>query len=317
VPRPAIRSALVLVAFVSACSGVEAVADRPAGTPSAPGSAAGAASSATPPGFVSSASPSVAPFVPRPNAPLPGRAAVFAGDVERATRAVRRSVDAWVRDGGASAWPPPGALVLQALYQQRMYRLLAQRPGLAARVLPALPASIRREAEAIVRANADVFAHANPVPPTYTLRTRAPEPADVLLGYYRRAERRFGVPWQVLAAVNYVETKFGRVVSNSSAGAQGPMQFLPSTWAAYGLGGEILDPRDAIFGAANYLRANGAPANIRGALYHYNPVDAYVDAVASYAGAIRRDRRLFYAMYCWQVYVLTTRGDRRVTGPGI
>jgi soluble lytic murein transglycosylase-like protein len=117
--------------------------------------------------------------------------------------------------------------------------------------------------------------------------------------------------------VNYVETKFGRVVSNSSAGAQGPMQFLPSTWRAYGLGGDIRDPRDAILGAANYLHANGAPSNDRAALYHYNPVAGYVDAVSLYAAAIRRDPRLFYAMYTWQVYVLTTQGDRRVTGPGV
>jgi membrane-bound lytic murein transglycosylase B len=114
-----------------------------------------------------------------------------------------------------------------------------------------------------------------------------------------------------------VETKFGRVVSNSSAGAQGPMQFLPSTWQAYGLGGHVHNPHDAILGAANYLHANGAPASLRGALYHYNPVAAYVDAVATYAAAIRQDPRLYYAMYCWQVYVLTTRGDQRITGPGL
>jgi soluble lytic murein transglycosylase-like protein len=203
------------------------------------------------------------------------------------------------------------------MFQQRIYRDLAGRPALAQAVLRRLPASIRREADAIVSANGDIFASANAVPPTFILRTRAPEPPGELLGYYRQAERRFGVPWEALAAVNYVESKFGRVVSNSSAGAQGPMQFIPSTWAAYGLGGDVHDPHDAILGAANYLRANGAPASMREALYHYNPVTEYVDAVATYAGAIRRDPRLFYEMYCWQVYVLTTRGDRRITGPGL
>jgi soluble lytic murein transglycosylase-like protein len=206
---------------------------------------------------------------------------------------------------------------LQALFQQRIYRDLARRRGVAARVFPMLSGSVRAEATAIVHANAAVFAHANPVPPTYRMLTRPPPPAAVLLRFYRQAEHRFGVPWQILAAVNYVETKFGRVVSHSSAGAQGPMQFLPSTWAAYGLGGDIRDPHDAILGAANYLHANGAPDDVRGALYHYNPVDAYVEAVATYAAAIRRDPRLFYDLYCWQVYMLTTRGDRRVTGPGL
>jgi membrane-bound lytic murein transglycosylase B len=78
---------------------------------------------------------------------------------------------------------------------------------------------------------------------------------------------------------NYAESKFGRVVSASSAGAQGPMRFIASTWAAYGLGGDVHDPHDAILGAANYLHASGAPENDRVALYRYNPVPEYVDAV--------------------------------------
>jgi membrane-bound lytic murein transglycosylase B len=315
--RPPLASAVAVALVAVACGGsagrggLGAASDPPASPSAGVASTSPLASPmASPTGAAASS------FVPRPNAPLPSSAAALAADAERATRAVRRSVEAWAGDG-TSAWPPPHDLVLQALYQQRIYRLLAQRPSLAGRVLPRLPGSIRREAESIVRANADVFAHANPVPPSYTLRTRAPEPADALLAYYRAAERRFGVPWDVLAAVNYVETKFGRVVSNSYAGAQGPMQFLPSTWAAYGLGGDIRDPHDAILGAANYLHANGAPEDLRGALWHYNPVASYVDAVATYASAIRRDPRLYYVMYCWQVYVLTTRGDERVTGPGL
>jgi hypothetical protein len=256
-------------------------------------------------------------FAPPPNTPLPERAGGVADALEEATRTVRRSIDAWLRSGGTSRWPPPGTLILRALFQQRIYRDLAGRPAVANRVFAMLPGSIRAEASAIVHANAAVFAHANPVPPSYRMVTRPPPPPDALLRYYREAERRFGVPWWILAAVNYVETKFGRVVSNSAAGAQGPMQFLPSTWASYGLGGDIHDPHDAILGAANYLHANGAPEDIRGALYHYNPVNAYVDAVTLYAGAIRSDPRLFYDLYCWQVYILTTRGDRRITGPGL
>ncbi len=254
---------------------------------------------------------------PEVDARIPRSADRLAAALETITRNVRTSVDDWIRDGGPLTWPPPETLVLQTLYQERIYRVLATTPRLASRVVPRLPVSVRAEASSIVHADAAVFAHATPVRPSYPIRTRAPEPADVLRGYFEEAERRFGVPWEVLTAVNYVETKFGRVVSNSSAGAQGPMQFLPATWAAYGLGGDIHDPHDAILGAANYLHANGAPRNVRGALYHYNPVDAYVEAVTSFARAIRRDPRLYYAMYCWQVYVLTTRGDRRVTGPGL
>ena len=116
---------------------------------------------------------------------------------------------------------------------------------------------------------------------------------------------------------NYAESKFGRVVSSSSAGAQGPMQFSPSTWAAYGLGGDVHDPHDAILGAANYLHASGAPGNDRVALYHYNPVPAYVDAVMRYARQMTRDPRTFYAYYNWQVFVLTKHGELRLTGPGL
>jgi membrane-bound lytic murein transglycosylase B len=56
--------------------------------------------------------------------------------------------------------------------------------------------------------------------------------------HYRAAQRRFGVGWHVLAAVNMVETQFNRLRNDSTAGAQGPMQFIPSTWRAYGMGGD-------------------------------------------------------------------------------
>jgi membrane-bound lytic murein transglycosylase B len=117
--------------------------------------------------------------------------------------------------------------------------------------------------------------------------------------------------------VNFVESKFGKLRSNSAAGAQGPMQFMPDTWRRYGLGGDVHDPHDAILGAANYLHATGAPRHLRRALHAYNPSAAYVDAILRYARRIRADRTMFYALYSWQVFVKTPRGDRRVTGPGL
>jgi membrane-bound lytic murein transglycosylase B len=95
------------------------------------------------------------------------------------------------------------------------------------------------------------------------------------------------------------------------------MQFLPSTWRAYGLGGNVHDPQDAILGAANYLRASGAPGDYRRALYAYNPASSYVEAVLRYAERMKRDRRAFYAYYSWQVFVRTPSGLRRLTGPGL
>jgi membrane-bound lytic murein transglycosylase B len=125
------------------------------------------------------------------------------------------------------------------------------------------------------------------------------------------------VPWNVLAAVNFVESKFGKLRSASAAGAQGPMQFMPATWRRYGLGGNVHDPHDAVLGAANYLRASGAPRDLRRALHAYNPSAAYVDAVLRYARRIASSRTMFYALYNWQVFVKTPQGDRRVTGPGL
>src|SRR5205807_2682566 len=85
----------------------------------------------------------------------------------------------------------------------------------------------------------------------------------------RMAPQRFSVGWPVLAAVNHVESAFGRLRSPSVTGAQGPMQFLPSTWSTYGMGGDVHNPRDAILAAANFLHAHGAPASYAAALYAY------------------------------------------------
>ena len=120
----------------------------------------------------------------------------------------------------------------------------------------------------------------------------------------------------MLAAVNFVESKFGKLRNASASGAQGPMQFMPATWRAYGMGGDVNDPHDAILGAANYLHASGAPRDVRRAPHAYNPSSAYVDGVLRYARALAADRLLFYELYNWQVFVKTPSGDRRVTGPG-
>jgi len=136
-----------------------------------------------------------------------------------------------------------------------------------------------------------------------------------VLDHYREAQRRFGVGWPVLAAVNFVESAFGRLRSESVAGARGPMQFIPSTWEAYGMGGDVRDPHDAIIGAANYLHASGAPGDYQRALYAYNPSPAYVAAVLGYARQIRRDPRAYFAYHSWQVFVRTPSGVQRITGP--
>jgi murein DD-endopeptidase MepM/ murein hydrolase activator NlpD len=106
-----------------------------------------------------------------------------------------------------------------------------------------------------------------------------------LLPIFQAAGTAYGVPWQVLAAINEVETDYGRDLSVSSAGAEGWMQFLPSEWAQYGVDAngdgfrDPYNPADAIFAAARYLRAAGGDTNIKAAIYSYNHSQAYVESV--------------------------------------
>jgi hypothetical protein len=109
---------------------------------------------------------------------------------------------------------------------------------------------------------------------------------------YPAAAARYGLGVRgaaILAAINWIETGFGRDLSTSSAGAVGFMQFMPSTWAAYGVDAngdgkaDPRDPQDAIFSAARYLRANGAPGNWTRAILAYNHADWYVRKVLAHA----------------------------------
>jgi murein DD-endopeptidase MepM/ murein hydrolase activator NlpD len=99
----------------------------------------------------------------------------------------------------------------------------------------------------------------------------------------------YGVPWQVLAAINKIESNFGRNMGPSSAGAVGWMQFMPDTWRRWGVdadGNGVADPwsaADAIYAAARYLAASGAAADVRGAVFSYNHASWYVDEVLSLA----------------------------------
>jgi membrane-bound lytic murein transglycosylase B len=254
--------------------------------------------------------------IPAPDQPVPQDPTVLSTVLERTTQDLYDAIDRWLaRDPNATRSPEDVQLL--ALYQQRITRVLAHESPLAARVIGLLSPSVAAITRANVVASQRLFAHARPVSDASALRTERPESAGTLLGFYREAERRFGVEWQVLAAVNAIESRFGRVRSSSYAGAQGPMQFLPSTWDAYGMGGDEHDPHDAILGAANYLAASGAPADDRAALYHYNPVNDYVKAVLLYARQMERDPRSYYAYYNWQVFVFTKQGEVRLTGSGI
>jgi membrane-bound lytic murein transglycosylase B len=193
--------------------------------------------------------------------------------------------------------------------QQLTYRRLAARPELRDAVLGALPAEIRGPATANADATADLRATVIPGPnlPT-TWRIVEPAPLEDLARYYHEAEAEFGVPWSYLASIHLVETRMGRIRGTSTAGAQGPMQFIPSTWAAYGEG-DVNSNRDSIRAAARYLKANGAPGNMANALFRYNQSQRYVRAVTAYAEVMRAEPDAYRGYYNWQVYYLTTGGD--------
>jgi murein DD-endopeptidase MepM/ murein hydrolase activator NlpD len=137
-----------------------------------------------------------------------------------------------------------------------------------------------------------------PANPTFSLSTPGPARIGVpnffidkfrippfLLPIYQAAGIQYGVRWEILAAINEIETDYGRNLNVSSAGALGWMQFLPSTWRVYGVdanGDGVQDPYnpvDAIFAAARYLRAAGADTDIRKAVFAYNHANWYVDSV--------------------------------------
>jgi membrane-bound lytic murein transglycosylase B len=205
--------------------------------------------------------------------------------------------------------PPPRDVTLLALYRQRILRSLGRQQG---SVLVRFVPGERDDVEAHVELKR--LAAGSP-PLTARIRVGSAVPAPKLLSWYREAQARFKVRWQLLAAVNFVESAFGKIRNASTAGAQGPMQFVPATWRVYGLSGNVRDPHDAILGAANYLSANGAAHDERTALRHYNRSTLYADAVLHYAHRIAHVSDAFAEYYAWQVFVRTPSGYKRVTGP--
>jgi soluble lytic murein transglycosylase-like protein len=127
-------------------------------------------------------------------------------------------------------------------------------------------------------------------------------PLSALRSYYLEAQRRYGIDASYLASINFIESNFGRVNGPSSANAMGPMQFLPGTWVEYGQGGNIMDPHDSILAAARLLVHNGAPYNMRNAIYHYNLDYDYVDSVESFARAFRSNPGWLDRMYYWNTF---------------
>jgi membrane-bound lytic murein transglycosylase B len=216
--------------------------------------------------------------------------------------------EALVRDPTTSA----AALAWEGWLQELDYTKLVANPAWDQPVLQQIPVWLQQPAGEIIDASRQQLAlsEESPLPtglPSW--RIVAPAPAAELLADYQAAAAETGVPWEYLAAINLVETYMGRIRGTSTAGAQGPMQFLPSSWSSYGQGGDINSDHDAIMAAARLLRAGGAPDRMPAALLRYNPSSHYVAAVSDYARAMEANSRSYLGFYGWQVYYPTSRGD--------
>lgn len=200
------------------------------------------------------------------------------------------------------------ALAQAARRQQVAYRAIGRHPEWDGVIRPRIPGELSEVFDRNVDARRQLAAMAHPKDTVPAWRINAPAPADELMTYYRESEAASGVGWNYLAAINLIETRFGSIAGDSVAGAQGPMQFLPSTFAAYGEG-DIRAPRDSIMAAGRYLAANDFAGDHDHALFRYNHADEYVRAVNDYAAAMAADPAVFPTFYRWDVYYVTTAGD--------
>ncbi len=144
---------------------------------------------------------------------------------------------------------------------------------------PALPSATVPNGSELSLASSWTLPPAQPVQLSY----------DQLLSLWQNAGQSYGIPWNVLAAINKIESNFGRNMGPSSAGAIGWMQFMPSTWERWGTDADAngyadpWSPVDAIYSAARYLAASGGSTDIRRAVFSYNHADWYVNQVLQLA----------------------------------
>jgi len=297
-PAAAVAPLVLAVLIATACSGVGAVASAP--TPSA------ALPAAPPTAEPPSASPAPTPAPSPTPSPTPNwdERPVAAFEPEGLTQQLI-TVETAIRDANVTG----KQLAWYGHLQQAVYSQLFSSKEWQAQVLAALPEERAALVGKALDAAQDLRSlHAGPAPKTLPeWEIVEPRPIEELLSYYKEAEAEFGVPWYYLASIMFVETRMGRIRGLSVAGAQGPMQFMPATWAYYGKG-DVNDPRDAIMGAARYLRASGAPGNMPKALYAYNHSDFYVDAITKYAELMRDDQSLYRGFHGWNVYYFTQDG---------
>lgn len=286
---PAIIAAIILT--LAGCS-------ESAGQPEAP------STSALPAALAPESAPAATLLTPQPSSPESAQPQLASDPAHLVDDLVDDELA--LRDPSSSE----ATLASAARRQQAAYRAIGRHPEWDAITRPRVPASLLENYDHNVNARRQLTAmHANWPSMLPAWRINPPAPSSELLGYYRLAESATGVGWNYLAAINLVETAFGRIEGVSTAGARGPMQFMPATFAAYGDGGDILSPHDSITAAGRYLAANDFATNPDHALYRYNNSQLYVEAIKDYAAVIASEPSAFAAYHRWDVYYRTTAGD--------
>ena len=292
------RSVLIITAASAAAAGALMLRNPQPGVGSGPAVGIQPAAAAT----------VTLPVKPEHPATLSGRRYPLIPESAAETAALLAAVEIALRDPAT----PPGELPELGHQQQVIYRVLSADPGRADPVVALLPPRWRSVAERHLAARREFLRMSRGRGPS-TLpawRIIQPEPAEQLLSHYRKAEAATGIGWEVLAAVNLVETGMGRIDGVSVANAQGPMQFLPTTWAEAGIGkGDIRNPEDAIQAAARYLVRRGGLKDIRRGLWGYNNSDYYGRAVLLYASLMKEDPRAYYGLYHWEIHFNANAGD--------
>ncbi|MDH4077945.1 MAG: lytic transglycosylase domain-containing protein, partial [Acidimicrobiia bacterium] len=301
----------LLAAACSSGTGATA-ADRAGATPpptgpsgavdAGTGSPTATAAPAPPPTAPTGAVPASAPTTAPDAAPVPDSPQALAVELTRVETELGR---ADLTEAGAAPW---------GRRQQVLYLVLSSNPGWAPEVTAAVGEAVRPVVELNWEARRNLSALVNSEKLADTVPAwdiGAPRPADELLGYYREAAEATGVPWEVLAAINLVESRMGRIRGLSTAGAVGPMQFLPSTWSGCCAGDPTVD-RDAIIGAATYLKQRGALTDLDRAIHGYNNSDHYVRAVRAYADTLVTAPGRYYGYHAWEVLFLSSVGLLRI-----
>ena len=304
---PAVRRVTIgvlFVLFVAACSQEDDVSAAPATAASASSStssstAASTTTTTTPPAPSTIAEVVERAFNGRPVPETPASAEEAAAmfiSVQDGLRAPGSTQADWADLGHA---------------EQLIVRTMLRRPEWSDTFFAALPDDYARIAELHLTARTELGLLHSGAPASERVpawRIIDPEPMDVLVEHYQRASEETGIEWEVLAGINLIETVMGRIDGVSSAGALGPMQFLPTTWPEVSQGGDVLDPADAIPGAARYLVQRGGLDDIRAGLWGYNNSDNYGNAVLAYAELLRFDERALRGFYNWEVYVGSAEG---------